>query len=308
MGDVTLSVEEMQRLIASIDGRTQREEARDRIVAHFRTLLADEGSITPRILADADQLYEFEGLPKMIAGALSIRPAELQVHLGLKVEVPCEQCQTLIPAVRRRRRGGYSDPDKSYCPSCTSSINSAAIAQGQARKQLEEAALQQRRAFYASCLAVDAQLQASDEPLAIPDYANYLQTYLSIWEDLGAGCMICGEQPLFLCVVPDQAVPPRLTITAPPRDEMERFQRRYLPPLFHCLGVEPNRWWIYDPSGIPPSLQGESTIHQVLWRLEPRDYFVVAGDIYPILNRPLLCLCEGCTTAIDDTHTILTAR
>ncbi|MDO9529395.1 MAG: hypothetical protein Q7J27_09570 [Syntrophales bacterium] len=95
------------------------EKVREAVRSYFTRLKRDaDGILTPRILQDVDSIYDYPGLPTIIAETLGLTVADIQGALKRCVDIVCGKCGKIFVVEERRRIGGYTKSRKTLCGRC----------------------------------------------------------------------------------------------------------------------------------------------------------------------------------------------
>lgn len=251
-------------------------------------LKQSNGIVTPEILQDADALYDVDGFPTKLTALLGYELRELQQALGRFVDVSCERCKQSFTLIEPRRLRGYTEHHEKYCERCRRIV----YEQEQLKwKNISET--EQQNAAYA--VKIDAEIVGTLYPLDHPTYRAKLLAFLQCWQTgdwvkplvsgpyytSGAGCcMLCGGEDMYIYITRSIRIP---------RDSL--FLE--LMEMFDPLPREASKYgYHYEPL---------DTYHQALWRLPPILYFSAFPD-YPLMLRPILCLCDDCGMFVERTH------
>lgn len=267
--------------------RDQLLEAIQRYLTH--RLAETENRVTPEILREIDTIYDTPGVPLSLARMLGYEMYDLQVALGRTVERPCARCNSPFQVVEPRRIGGYTDVPERHCPRCRRFLSEHG-------KLLRQSAILEAQQNIELAVDVDARLRQTPDPLALRQYRAKLLAFLRYWQAGEwrkttpnfrytpglAGCMICGAEDIHPFVTYEVQIP---------QDSLfaRLMQQQHVDPL---PGTAAKFGQHYQPL---------ETFHQALWRLPPATYFDYFPE-YPLLDRPLLMLCEECGYSVEETH------
>ncbi len=267
------------------------DELRAALQRYLADRLGESGNrVTEDILREVDSIYDVPGIPSALAAYLGYeRVYDLQEALGRTVERACARCKNPFEIVESRKVGGYKTVYEQHCPRCRRIVRE----HGKLLRQ-DEILHAQRNTMRA--VDVDALLRKTADPTALPHYRAKILAFLRFWQSgkwqksadsftytpRVVGCMICGSKEAQPCVtrriqIPNDSIFAHL---------MRQAQIDPLPRAAVKFGHH------YE--------QLES-FHQALWRLPPATYFNYFPE-YPLLDRPLLMLCDACGTTIEATH------
>lgn len=293
-----MNIEHLKNLVFSIQttlDRDPREAIKYQFYEAVKTyideqLVKTKGVVTQDILAEIDTLYDVPGNPSRLADMLGLELKDLQDALGREREVQCIRCQKLYVILERRRIGGYTEISNYTCKNCHK-IEWEGIKNKDAAR---EAKILQNIHMEA---IVDFKIRRANNPLRVLEYKSYLLNYLICWKEgnwekftytasysfPNIGCMFCGRQEVFIYVTRNNLM-----------EEGTVF--------YEIAHQTTNRGSAYKNYGhLFPLLE---TYHQTLWRLSPDIYFSYFPD-YPIIQKPLLCLCLDCGASVESTHVLV---
>lgn len=250
-------------------------------------LKATDGVVTREILSDADALYDVDGFPTRLAQLLNYDLYDLQEQLGRMVELSCERCKQTFTVIEHRKLRGYTRNFERYCERCRRIVNDL----GRLQSQIKSETAQQNAA---RAVEIDAAIVRTLYPLEHPTYRAKLLAFLHCWQagewrkttlgfsyDMGAtGCMMCGTGNIQVYVTRSIRIQ-RDSLFAELMDALDPLPREAA-----------NYGYRYEPL---------ETYHQALWRLPPIAYFSAFPE-YPMMDRPLLCLCNTCGQFFEQTH------
>lgn len=295
--------QQLHQLIAQADVAPERVKAAAR--AYFSRLGHEaNGALTPEICQEANAFYDHTGFPTIIAEALGLSINELQQALGKEKHKRCGACGKTFSVFARRRLGGYTESKLTLCEECRRAENKGRLEQWKAQEA--EVQLDDRHRAQ-----VDAEIQAAvtsgRNPLAIEPLREHLirlalfwivgrstQPPLGLLHYLGSGCMLCGnEDALNLWIANVEAA------VAMPEN------RRLWNSLRYCVDYSPEGDALRSGKSYPRDVEWPplTTPYQALWRFGPETYFSWVPFL-PLLNMPLLILCDVCSpVAGDTTHT-----
>lgn len=296
MSEQPLTKDTLRHLIAQFQEEqaqglgTSRSPAQEQLRAAtaqwLKQLLAQEGQeITPVVREAANWLYDYPGLPTVIADTLGIKLGRLRKLLARERQQPCSQCHTSVTVMESRNQGGYTPAGQVLCPQCEQKLLAA-------RREREEEYAEERAAERSRQTDIEQRIMAAvrrgQAPWnTVPELRHHLVAYAVLWS-AGAtvlwvgghvyagvqGCQICGGagERLFVAA-PDYA----LSLESPDNK------------AWQTLGEEDEEGGTFAPS-----------VYHALWRTNPHNYFAQV-PLLPLLRLPLVLLCDQ-HAAIAEPH------
>lgn len=286
------------------DAVTETQDEFDAAVqVHLSALLEkSESTITEEVLTAINQLYDYPVVTH-VAQALDVSVQDLQRMLGRKATKPCIRCGVSIELFEWRVKGGYSkNPGWLYCEACRAKIDeeryAKLVAETEKWKKVEEIEEKMDR------LLISMPMKGA---IHLPALKEHLLGYGHYWADksarrhindpeiaapftisFGHGCMICGAAEVQIFLTHEE------NFAEPQNDSC----------LHHLCGYwELQETQLYAPElpGPHPKFQPFKKVLQLLWRLQPGEYYL-ASMIFPLNQLPLLVVCSEHSTAFVETH------
>ncbi|RLB21950.1 MAG: hypothetical protein DRG71_07665 [Deltaproteobacteria bacterium] len=265
-----------------INRQAPRAVLESAVTGYFRSLLREsEGVLTPKILQEADWLYDVIST-RVLADILGLTTGELKKALARQRVIVCEECGERFTVIEPRCYGGYTESYERFCEECRRRHRLLAR-EKQRQRELER---EKRGQYDAEILSA---IEAGRDPLQLEKLHQHLIAYALLWIAdhhlvrsgckgcLGPGCMICAQEPVHLLVITKEKAE-----TLAPSD----------------------MFWDTLPSNTHPAYKTWPplvSVYQALWRLSPRSYFWSAYH-FPLKRMPVVLLCDDHLQIVEDTH------
>ncbi|MBT3388979.1 MAG: hypothetical protein HN413_01065 [Chloroflexi bacterium] len=296
-------IQEKIREIQDVTGsNNDRVKARILVTELFSGLLEDsDGLVTDEILDVADELYMSYNA-NHLAELLGLRIGDLRLALRRERPCKCPRCEAeftreLMPNKQPHTwlRNGFHIM---HCVACEKELQEQAKAEDnkadfeweQERAFWREQMLKEFAPYQATARLIFIACLEKQDLWDIVEYKKHIRSFGQWWvfgqrsnalfqmrQAKYSGCMVCGSEPIALCLVSHDA-------------EKEHFF-----------------WGGMGRDGTVGKMLTNDNVdyaHEALWWLEPSAYFGYAEDL-PLLRRPLLCLCGHCKQALAESFPLV---